>query len=56
MDNLLDNEKKFFELLKYLEYEKHDALHNIVILELKLRKLEISSEWIDRIKNLVLSS
>ena len=56
LDNLLDNEKKFFELLKYLEYEKHDALHNIVILELKLRKLEISSEWIDRIKNLVLSS
>ena len=56
LDNLLDNEKKFSELLKDLEYEKHDALHNIVVLEPKLIKLEISSERIDRIKNMVLSS
>ena len=56
LDNLLDNEKKFFELLKDLEYEKHDALHNVVVLEPKLIKLGISSERLDRIKNLVLSS
>ena len=55
-DKLLDGETKIFRLLTDLEYEKHDALHNIVVLESKLLKLEILPERIDRIKNLVLSS
>ena len=55
-DKLLNGETKIFKLLTDLEYEKHDALHNIVALESKLRKLEISPEWIDRIKNSVLPS
>ena len=55
-DKLLDGETKIFRLLTDLEYEKHDALHNIVVLESKLVKLEILPERIDRIKNLVLSS
>ena len=33
-----------------------DALHNILVLESKLIKLEIPPERIDRIKNWVLSS
>ena len=43
-DKLLNGETKIFKLLTDLEYEKHDALHNIVALESKLRKLEISPE------------
>ena len=39
-----------------MEYEKNDALHNIVVLESKLIKLEISPELIDRVKYSVLSS
>ena len=45
-----------FNILTDLEYEKYDALHNIVVLESKLIKLEISPELIDRVKNSVLSS
>ena len=45
-----------FNILTDLEYEKYDALHNIVVLESKLIKLEISPEQIDRIKNSVLPS
>ena len=56
LDHSLDDENKFSKLLTDLEYEKHDALHNIVVLESKLIKLEISPERTDRIKNLVLSS
>ena len=56
LDGLLEGENKIFKLLNDLEYEKHDALHNIVVLESKLVKLEILPERIDRIKNLVLSS
>ena len=37
-----------------LEYEKIETLHNIMVLESKLIKLEISPERIDRIKNSVL--
>ena len=55
-DKLLDSETKIFKLLTDLEYEKNDALHNIVVSESKLIKLEISPERIDRIKSLVLSS
>ena len=56
LDYLLDCENKFSKLLNDLEYEKHDALHNIIVLESKLIKLEISPERIDRIKNSVLLS
>ena len=52
----MDGEAKVFKLLTDLEYEKNDALHNIVVLKSKLIILEISPEQIDRIKNLVLSS
>ena len=43
-DRLLDGETKIFKLLTGLEYEKHDALDNVVVLESKLIKLEISPE------------
>ena len=55
-DELLDGKTKIFKLLTDLEYEKKDVLHNSVVLELKLIKLEISPERIDRIENSVLSS
>ena len=55
-DKLLDGETKIFKLLTDLEYEEHDAMHNITLLESKLIKLEISSEQVDRIKNSVWSS
>ena len=41
MDYLLDCETKVSKLLNDLEYEKHDALHNTIVLESKLIKLEI---------------
>ena len=44
LDGLLEGENKIFKLLNDLEYEKHDALHDIVVLESKLIKLEISPE------------
>ena len=56
MDYLLDGETKVSKLLTDLKYEKHDALHNIIVLESKLIKLEISPEQIDRIENLILPS
>ena len=33
LDHSLDNENKFSKLLTDLEYEKHDAMHNLVVLE-----------------------
>ena len=33
LDYLLDGETKVFKLLNDLEYEKHDALHNVIVLE-----------------------
>ena len=51
---LLDGETKVSKLLNHLEYEKHDTLHNIIVSESKLIKLEISTKRIDRIKNSVL--
>ena len=48
-DKLLDGETKIFKLLTDLENEKHDALHNIAVLESTLIKLEISPERVDRI-------
>ena len=52
----MDGETKICKILTDLEYEKSDTVHNIVVLKLKLIKLEISPERIDRIKNSVLSS
>ena len=52
---MLDGETKNFKLLTGLKCEKHSSLNDIAVLESKLIKLEISPEWIDRIKNSVLS-
>ena len=54
LDYLLEGETKVSKLLTDLEYEKIETLHNIMVLESKLIKLEISPERIDRIKNSVL--
>ena len=56
LDDLLKGENKISKLLTDFEYEKHDTLNDIIVLESKLIKLEISPERIDRIKNSVLSS
>ena len=53
LDYLLEGETKVSKLLTDLEYEKIETLHNITVLESKL-KLEISPEQIDRIKNSIL--
>ena len=53
---MLDHETKIFKLLTDCEYEKHNALNDITVLESKLLKLEILPEWIDKIKNLFWSS
>ena len=55
-NKLLGGETKISKLLIALEYEKNDTVHNIVVLRLKLIKLETSPERIDRIKSSVLSS
>ena len=55
-DKVLDGETKISKLITDLKYEKNDALHNIVVLESKLAKLDISLERIDRIKSSTLSS
>ena len=36
LDYLLEGENKFSKLLNNLEYEKHDVLHNIIVLGSKL--------------------
>ena len=54
LDDLLKGENKISKLLTDFEYEKHDTLNDIIVLESKLIKLEISPERIDRIKNLLL--
>ena len=41
LSQLLDGETKIFKSLTDLEYEKNNALHNIVVLESKLIKSEI---------------
>ena len=56
LDHLLDGKNNFSKLLTNLEYEKHDALNDIAVLESKLTKLEKSAKRIDRIKNSVLLS
>ena len=56
MDQLLVGETKFSKLLTDLEYEINNALHNIVVLESKLTKSEVSLERIDWTKNSTLSS
>ena len=54
LNHLLEGEYKFYQLLTDLEYEiENDVSHNVVVLESKLIKLEISPERIDRIKKLV---
>ena len=50
LDHLLDDEDKISKLLTGLKYEKHDTLNNITVLELKIKKLEISPTRIDKIK------
>ena len=50
LDCLLDGESKISKLLTDLKYEKHGALHDITILESKLKTLEILPAQIDRIK------
>ena len=54
LDYLLEGVTKVSKLLTDLEYEKIETFHNIMVLESKLEKLEISPERIDRIKNSVL--
>ena len=54
LNHLLNSENKISKLLTDLEYEKHNALYDIALLELKLIKLEISPARIDRTKNSVL--
>ena len=56
LDHLLDGKNNFSKLLTDLEYEKHDALNDIAVLESKLTKIEISPKRIDRIENSVLLS
>ena len=51
-----DAETKFSKLLIDLEYDKHDILHDITILESKLIKLGTIPIQIDKIKESVLSS
>ena len=51
LDYLLGCENKFSKLLNDFEYQKHDALYNIIVLESQLIKLEMSPERIDRTKN-----
>ena len=51
-----DAETKFSKLLTDLEYDKHDTLHDITILESKLIKLGAIPIQIDKIKESVLSS
>ena len=41
-EKLLDGETKISKFLTDLEYEKNDALDNIVVLKPKLTKLEVS--------------
>ena len=54
LDHLLERETKVSKSLTELEYEKIETLHNIIVLESKLIKLEILPEQIDGIKNSVL--
>ena len=54
LGHLLDGENKIFKLLTDLEYEKHDALNDVAVLEWKLIKLEISRTQINKIKTPVL--
>ena len=46
-----DGESKISKLLTDLQYEKHDTLHDITILESKLIKLEISPAQKNQLKN-----
>ena len=56
LNYLLDGRKFFLKLLTDLEYEKHDRLNDIAVLESKSIKLKISPARIDRIKISVLLS
>ena len=53
LDHLFDDESIIFKLLTDLKYEKGETLHDIAVLESKLRKLETSPGGI---KKLILSS
>ena len=56
LDRLLYSESKISKSLTGLEYEKHNTLHDITILESKIIKLGITPAQIDKIKESVLSS
>ena len=51
-----DSESKISKLLTNLKFEKHDALHDITVLQSKLIKLGITPIQIYKIKESVLSS
>ena len=51
-----DSESKISKLLTNLKFEKHDALHDITVLQSKLIKLRITPIQIYKIKESVLSS
>ena len=57
-DELLndDRESKISKLLTNLKFEKHDALHDITVLQSELIKLGITPIQIYKIKESVLSS
>ena len=57
-DELLndESESKISKLLTNLKFEKHDALHDITVLQSKLIKLGITPIQIYKIKESVLSS
>ena len=52
----MDGESKISKLVADLKFVKHEALHDITMLESKLKKLEILPTQIDRIKGSILSS
>ena len=56
LNYLLDGRNFFLKLSTDLEYEKHDRLNDIAVLESKSIKLKISPARIDRIKISVLLS
>ena len=49
-----DRETKISKLITDLEYEKHDKLHDIIVIESKPIKLEIPPAQVDKSKESVL--
>ena len=55
-DALLFIDTKISKLLDYLKFEEEGKLHDIMVSELKLKRLGVSSIQINRNKNSILSS